>query len=174
VEGPAERHHFEKIVLPHLDSAYNLARWLTRDPHDAEDVVQEALCRALRYFGNFRGGDGRTWLLKVVRNTCYTWLQRHRGHEPAVQFNEELVTGSETLNPEKLFLRRADRQMLLEAIEALPAAFREVVILRDLEELSYQEIAEIMAVPLGTVMSRLSRGRRHLQQRLAHCLGGEA
>jgi RNA polymerase sigma-70 factor (ECF subfamily) len=167
-----DRTRFEQAVLPHLDAAYNLARWLTRDPHDAEDVVQEALCRALRFFGGFRGGDVRTWVLKVVRTTCYTWLQRHRARELTAPLDEDSsAAGSEALNPEKLFLQRADRQMLLEAIESLPVEFREAVVLRELEGLSYQEIAGVAGVPLGTVMSRLSRGRKQLQQRLAHCLG---
>jgi RNA polymerase sigma-70 factor (ECF subfamily) len=174
VESLREQARFEQIILPHLDAAYNLARWLTRNPHDAEDVVQEALCRALRFFHGFRGGDARTWLLKVVRNTCYTWLEQHRGRQPAAPFNEqEHDSASDLLNPEKMFLRRADRQMLLDAMEALPVHYREALILRELEGLSYQEIATITGVPLGTVMSRLARGRRHLQHRLALCLGGE-
>jgi RNA polymerase sigma-70 factor (ECF subfamily) len=174
VEGSRDQARFEQIILPHLDSAYNLARWLTRDPHDAEDVVQEALCRALRYFCGYRGGDARTWLLKVVRNTCYTWLERHRIRPLPASFNEEEHdVGSDALNPERMFLRRADRQMVLEALEALPVAYREVMILRELEGLSYQDIATVTGTPVGTVMSRLARGRRHLQQSLAHCLGGE-
>jgi RNA polymerase sigma-70 factor (ECF subfamily) len=174
VEASGLQTRFEHIILPHLDSAYNLARWLTHDAHDAEDVVQEALYRALRFFDGYRGGDARTWLLKVVRNTCYTWLERHRARPPAAPFEEEEHDlGSDSLNPEKLFLRRADRQLLLEAIEALPVAFRETVILRDLEGLSYQEIATVTGNPVGTVMSRLARGRRQLQKSLAHCLGPE-
>src|SRR4051794_35492997 len=114
---------FERAVLPCLDAAYNLARWLTRDPNDAEDVVQEALCRALRFFAGFRGGDVRSWLLKVVRTTCYTWLQRHRARELLPLDEESREAGSDDLNPEKLFLQRADRQMLLDAIEALPVTF---------------------------------------------------
>jgi RNA polymerase sigma-70 factor (ECF subfamily) len=166
----AERTRFEEVMLPYLDAAYNLARWLTRDATDAEDVVQEALCRALRFFGGFRGGDARAWLLRVVRTTCYTWLQRHRSRDLTEPLDE---VGSDALNPEKLFLQRADRQMLLDAIEALPVAFREVVVLRELEEMTYQEIAVVTAVPLGTVMSRLARARKQLQQRLAHTLGEE-
>jgi RNA polymerase sigma-70 factor (ECF subfamily) len=175
LEALGEHSRFEQTILPHLDSAYNLARWLARDAHDAEEIAQEALCRALRFFDSFRGGDARTWLLKVVRNTCYTWLERHRSRAPAESYEEDLHDPrSEALNPAKLLLRHADRQMLMEAMEELPVAFREAVILRDLEGLSYQEIAAVTAVPLGTVMSRLSRGRRQLQQRLAHCLGEES
>jgi RNA polymerase sigma-70 factor (ECF subfamily) len=175
VEALSQQTRFEQVVLPHLDSAYNLARWLTHDAHDAEDVTQEALCRALRFFGGYRGGNPRTWLLKVVRNTCYSWLERHHKRPPLAAFDEEEHdAGSDALNPEKLFFRRADRQMLLEAIEALPVAFREAVVLRDLEGLSYQDIATVTGNPIGTVMSRLARGRRQLQRSLAHCLGEEA
>ena len=169
-----KRSRFEATVLPHLDAAYNLARWLTRDGHDAEDVVQEAFCRAFQFFDGFRGGDARAWLLQVVRNTCYTWMGRHRGREPVLSFDEELHgQASEALNPEKLVLRRADVQMLREAVEALPVPFREVIVLRELEGLSYQEIAAVAGIPVGTVMSRLARARGRLQQRLAECLGKE-
>jgi RNA polymerase sigma-70 factor (ECF subfamily) len=160
-------------VLPHLDAAYNLARWLTGNDHDAEDVVQEAYARAWKFFEGFRGGDARAWVLTVVRRTCYTWLQQHRGRE-AASFDEGLHDeGSEALNPEKLFLRRADRELLRQAIEALPLDFREVVVLRDLEGCSYQEVAAVAGIPLGTVMSRLARARKQLQQRLAHCADKE-
>jgi RNA polymerase sigma-70 factor (ECF subfamily) len=170
----AERTRFEQAVLPHLDAAYNLARWLTRNANDAEDVVQEAFCRALRFFGGFRGGDARAWLLKVVRTTCYTWLQRHRARDLTAPLDEDRdEAGSYALNPERLFLQRADKHMLLEAIEDLPVTFREVIVLRELEELTYQEIAGVAGVPLGTVMSRLSRARKQLQDRLAHTLGEE-
>jgi RNA polymerase sigma-70 factor (ECF subfamily) len=174
VSEPKEQARFEQAVLPYLDAAYNLARWLTRDPHDAEDVVQEALCRALRFFGGFRGGDARTWLLKIVRTTCCTWLQRHRARDLTAPLEEDRhEAGSDALNPEKLFLQRADRQMLLEAIEALPLAFREAIVLREIEGLTYQQISTVAEVPLGTVMSRLARARKQLQERLAHCLGEE-
>jgi RNA polymerase sigma-70 factor (ECF subfamily) len=169
-----ERTRFEEAVLPHIDAAYNLARWLTHDDHDAEDVVQEAYYRAFKFFRGFRGGDGRAWLLTVVRHTCYTWLQRHRGRESTMPFDEDLHSGEgDTFNPERLFLQRADRQMLREAMEALPTEFREVLVLREMESLSYQEIAAIVNIPIGTVMSRLSRARKQLQQRLAPCAGEE-
>jgi RNA polymerase sigma-70 factor (ECF subfamily) len=167
-----DRARFEEMALPHLDAAYNLARWLTHDPHDAEDVVQEAYFRALKFFHSFRGGDGRAWLLTIVRHTCYTWLQQHRGRQLPTSFNEELHSGEdESLNPERLFLQRADSQMLRDAMEALPVDFREVVVLREMEGLSYQEIAVVIDAPVGTVMSRLARGRKRLQQHLAPCAG---
>jgi RNA polymerase sigma-70 factor (ECF subfamily) len=171
---PSKQQRFEGAVLPHLDAAYNLARWLTRDGHDAEDVVQEAFCRAFQFFDGFRGGNPRAWLLQIVRHTSYTWLERHRERQPALSFDEGLHgEASEALNPEKLFLQRADRQMLREAVEALPVPFREVIVLRELEGLSYQEIAAVAGIPVGTVMSRLARARGRLQQRLAECLGKE-
>jgi RNA polymerase sigma-70 factor (ECF subfamily) len=171
---PSTRRRFEEVVLPHLDAAYNLARWLTRDGHDAEDVVQEAFCRAVKFFDGFRGGDARSWLLRVVRHTCYTWLERHRGREVTTSFDEDLHgEASDALNPEKLFWRRCDQQLLREAVEALPLPYREVIVLRELEGLSYQEIAAVAAIPLGTVMSRLARARGRLQQHLAECLGRE-
>jgi RNA polymerase sigma-70 factor (ECF subfamily) len=168
-----ERGRFERATLPHLDAAYNLARWLTRDEHAAEDVVQEAFCRAARYFAGFRGGDGRTWLLAVVRRSAYDWLQKQQTWK-AVAFDEEAHgTGDDSLNPEYLAVRRADRERLLDAIEELPPEFREVVVLRELEELSYQQIAAVADVPVGTVMSRLSRARKQLQRLLAACPEGE-
>jgi RNA polymerase sigma-70 factor (ECF subfamily) len=171
---PSKRSRFEATVLPHLDAAYNLARWLTRDGHDAEDVVQEAFCRAFQFFDGYRGGDARAWLLQVVRRTCYTWLARERGREPTLSYDDELHgEASEALNPEKLVLRRADQEMLREAVEALPLPFREVIVLRELEGLSYQEIAAVAGIPVGTVMSRLARARGRLQQRLAECPGKE-
>jgi RNA polymerase sigma-70 factor, ECF subfamily len=170
---PALRAQFEDAVLPHLDAAYNLARWLTSDGHDAEDVVQEAYLRAYKFFPGFRGGNARSWLLTVVRHTCYTWLKRHRGGGQAVPFDEAQGEGSEAMNPEKLFLQRADQELLRQALEALAVEFREVLVLRELEGLSYQEIAAVAGIPLGTVMSRLSRARRQLQQHLARCAGEE-
>lgn len=172
MQETTDRAHFEEMALPHLDAAYNLARWLTHDPHDAEDVVQEAYFRAFKFFHGFRGGDGRAWLLTIVRHTCYTWLQQHRGRQLSTSFNEEMHSGEgETLNPERLFLQRADSQMLREAMEALPVDFREVIVLREMEGLSYQEIAVVINAPVGTVMSRLARGRKRLQQHLAPCAG---
>jgi RNA polymerase sigma-70 factor (ECF subfamily) len=159
---------FEQAVVPHLDAAYNLARWLTRRDHDAEDVVQEATLRAYRSFDRFRGGDGRAWLLAIVRNTCYTWLEKNRAHEPATAFDEEIHSGPGHMEgPEGALLRDEERQRLGRALEELPPEFREVIVLRELEGLSYKEIAAVAGVPLGTVMSRLARGRQRLQECLA-------
>jgi len=153
---------FEQTVLPHLDAAYNLARWLTRNDTDAADVVQEAFLRALKFFGGFRGGDTRAWLLTIVRNACYTWLRRNRVNELATPFDEE-THSVESDDPETILLEGADREMLRQALEALPVEFREVVILRELEGLSYKEIAGVADVPVGTVMSRLARARKRLR-----------
>jgi RNA polymerase sigma factor (sigma-70 family) len=159
---------FEQTALPHLAAAYNLARWLTRNDHDAEDVVQEAYARAFKFFGSFHGGDGRAWLLAIVRHTAYSWLQRNREHELMTAFDEEIHSvEAETANPETLLLQRSHQQLLQEALEELPVEFREVIVLRELEGLSYKEIAHIADLPLGSVMSRLARARRRLQQRLA-------
>ncbi len=168
-----EQRRFEQVTLPHLDAAYNLARWLTRDEDGAQDVVQEAYCRAVRFFASFRGGDGRTWLLAVVRRASYDWLQKRRAWA-AASFDEELHgQADESMNPESLAVRKADQQLLRQALEELPPEFREVAVLRELEGLSYQEIAAVIEVPLGTVMSRLSRARKQLLKRLAPCLGEE-
>jgi len=161
---------FEQNVIPHLNAAYNLARWLTRNGQDAEDLVQEAYLRAFRSFDTFQGGggDGRAWLLTVVRNTCFTWLKK-RGHQPAVECDEQMHSApDESPNAESILLAQADLGSLQDCLEALPAEFREAIVLRELEELSYKEISEIARVPVGTVMSRLARARKRLQQ----CLTG--
>jgi RNA polymerase sigma-70 factor (ECF subfamily) len=156
---------FEEAILPHLGAAYNLARWLTRDAHDAEDVVQEAYLRALQFFGGFRGGDGRAWLLAIVRNTCYTWLERKRAHKPATAFDEETHGAAPAAQgPDAQLLRQEDAQLLRRALEELPPEFREVIVLRELEDLSYRQIAEVTGAPIGTVMSRLARARERLQR----------
>jgi RNA polymerase sigma-70 factor (ECF subfamily) len=158
---------FEQAVLPHLEAAYNLARWLTRNDHDAEDVVQEAFLRAYQFFAGFHGTDGRAWLLATVRNTCYTWLERNRAREPVAVFDEEKHGAADSAaNPLSRVLQSEDRQLLRQAVEALPAEYREVIVLRELEGLSYKDIAAIVDVPLGTVMSRLARARDRLQQGL--------
>jgi len=156
---------FERNVLPHLKAAYNLARWLTRNDHDAEDVVQEAYLRAFRYFGSFRGGDSRIWLLAIVRNVYHTWVQRNSARASG-RLADEAIEGMESpsLSPEARMLQTADHQRLRQALEQLPLEYREVIVLRELEELSYREIADIAGVPLGTVMSRLARARKRLQQ----------
>jgi RNA polymerase sigma-70 factor, ECF subfamily len=156
---------FEQIMLPHLDAAYNLARWLTRNEDDAQDMVQEAYLRAFQFFDGFRGVDGRAWLLTIVRNTCYTWLQQNRAHEPPTMFDEEIHSlDSDASNPATLVLQSADQGLLRQAVDELPVAFREVVVLRDLEGFSYKDIAEIANIPVGTVMSRLARAREQLKQ----------
>jgi RNA polymerase sigma-70 factor (ECF subfamily) len=159
---------FENAVLPHLDAAYNLARWLTRNDADAEDVVQEAYLRAFRFFGGFHGEDGRAWLLGIVRNTTYTWMQRNRSPELNMPLDDELhEVKSNDLNPEALLLQKADARILRQALEELPLEFREVLVLRELEEMSYKQIAVMADLPIGTVMSRLARARKRLQQILA-------
>jgi RNA polymerase sigma-70 factor (ECF subfamily) len=153
-------------MLPHLDAAYNLARWLTGNETDAEDVVQEAYLRAFKFFGGFHGDNSRAWLLKIVRNACYTWRQHNRVHDLATEFDEQVHSG-ESETPEIIVLQTVDTHVLKHALEALPAEFREAVILRELEGLSYKDIANIAEVPVGTVMSRLARARKRLQQSLA-------
>jgi RNA polymerase sigma-70 factor (ECF subfamily) len=167
LQAADERARFEQALLPHLGAAYNLARWLTRDDHAAEDVVQEAYLRALKSFGGFHGTDGRAWLLTIVRNACYTWLQQKRTRGPVMAFDEETHgAAAQVLNPEQQLLRKEDQQAVRQAVEELPVDLREVVVLRELEGLSYKEIAAVADIPLGTVMSRLARARERLQQRL--------
>ena len=154
--------NFEEVFLPHLDAAYNLARWLTRDPADADDVVQEAFMRAFRFSDGFHGGDSRSWILKIVRNTCFTWLKKNRSKELVYELEvdqHEAATG----NPEELLLENADRKMLRDLLDELPAPYKEIIVLRDLEGLSYKEISSVTDLPLGTVMSRLARARKRLQ-----------
>lgn len=161
---------FEKIVMPHLNAAYNLARWLTRTGPDAEDLVQEAYLRAFRSFDTFQGQDGRAWLLAVVRNTCFTWL-RKQGNEQTVEFDEQMHSADdESPDAESVLLNQAALGRLQGCLEALPTEFREAIVLRELEELSYKEISDIAGVPVGTVMSRLARARKRLQQCLAGAL----
>src|SRR6266852_5571328 len=154
--------------MPHLDAAYNLARWLTRNEHDAQDVVQDAFLRAFKYFGGFHGGNSRSWLLSIVRNTAYTWLQKNRKQELATVFDEEMHDIEDPAsNPDVLLPNNSDQQEIRRAVEQLPVEFREVMILRELEGMSYKEIAEMADVPIGTVMSRLARGRKHLLEIVA-------
>jgi RNA polymerase sigma-70 factor (ECF subfamily) len=158
---------FEQVMLPHLDAAYNLARWLLRHEHDAEDCVQEAYLLAFKAFARFRGGDGRAWLLTIVRNTCYSCLRKSVRAEPAVPFDEQLHGAVADTAGRAGFWRREDvREALDRALERLPAEFREVLVLHELEGLAYREIADVAAIPLGTVMSRLSRARARLQSEL--------
>ncbi len=158
---------FEQSVLPHLGAAYNLARWLLRNPADAEDVVQESYLRAFRFFGGYHGGDIRAWLLTIVRNTTYTWLQQNRSREFAEPFNHEVEEiQDDALDPETLVIQSAGVEALRKALNQLPIEFREIIVLREFEELSYKEISAIAEIPIGTVMSRLARARRRLQEQL--------
>jgi len=165
--GRGRLRRFEEAVLPHLAAAHNLARWLTRSDRDAEDVVQTAYLRALQFFDGFHGVNPRAWLLSIVLNAFYTWLKQNRVEELSAPFDEELHAGAAGQDPEADLLLHADRHLLRQALESLPVAYREVVVLRELEGLSYKEIAGIAGVPIGTVMSRLARGRRHLQDFVA-------
>jgi len=180
-KGPNTRLHettrasFEEAALPHLDAAYNLARWLTRNEVDAEDVVQEAFLRAFRFYENFHGLNCRSWLLTIVRNTCCTWLQANRAGEPTITFDEVMhCTETQSTSPDAALLSKSERELLQQAIEELPLEFREVIVLRELNGVSYNEIAEIVGIPIGTVMSRLARARGRLQQCLARRLGKES
>ncbi len=164
--------NFEETILPHLDAAYNLARWLTRDGADAEDVVQEAYLRAFKFFDGFHGDNARSWILKIVRNTCYSWLQKNRAHAVTTEFDEE-QHGVVDHDTEAVLIGNIDTQMLKRLLNELPLEFREIVILRELEGMSYKEIAGVSDLPLGTVMSRLARARARLQTGLVTCLKGE-
>jgi RNA polymerase sigma-70 factor (ECF subfamily) len=164
---------FEAQVLPHLDAAYNLARWITRNDHDAEDVVQEAFLRAMRYFDGMKGAEARPWLLAIVRNTCYTWLEKNRpgdlvGLDDAAPFAADTRSlhdaSPDDGNPEVVLLQSANRKLVNQALEELPVGYREVVVMREIEDLSYKEIATVAGIPLGTVMSRLARGRELLRR----------
>jgi RNA polymerase sigma-70 factor (ECF subfamily) len=166
---PDDNARFAETALPHLDAAYNLARWLTRDPADAADVVQEAMTRALRFFGSFRGGNGKSWLLTIVRNTAFDWMKaNHPAH--TVSHSEDRFSAeienmqAEGDTPEAALIRAADKHTLDTLIEALPPEFRECLVLRELEDLSYKEIAAVTGVPVGTVMSRLARARKLMQR----------
>jgi RNA polymerase sigma-70 factor, ECF subfamily len=156
-----DRLRFEQLVLPHVDAAFNLARWLLRRREDAEEVAQEALLRACRFFRGFHGGNARAWLLQIVRNTCYSWLGKNRPRELMVEFDEELHP-QPTATPESIAIADEDRERLCRALESLPPRFREILVLRELEGCSYKEIAAITSIPIGTVMSSLSRARRQL------------
>ena len=162
---------FERTVLVHLDAAYNLALWLTRDAHGAEDAVQDACVRACRFHASQQGPNAKAWFMAIVRNACLDWLkERSRGaHDPYDEDTHGVYRGlSETLEgPEAALARSSEARWVRECIAALPREYREVIVLRELEELSYKEISAIVDVPVGTVMSRLARGRDLLQQRLA-------
>jgi RNA polymerase sigma-70 factor (ECF subfamily) len=166
---------FEQAILTHLDAAHNLARWLVRSPADADDVVQESCLRALRFFDGFRGGDSRAWLLKIVRNTCYSWVRKNRPAEISDEFDEMLHTPEQTTDsPEARLISRGESDRVRKALEALPLTFREVLVLREIEGLSYKEIADVTGVAMGTVMSSLSRARQKLRDQLSTAAGKEA
>jgi RNA polymerase sigma-70 factor, ECF subfamily len=171
-----ESSRFEELVVPHLDAGYNLARWLTRSSQDAEDVVQDACVRALKYLGALRGSDARAWFLTIVRHAFYDWSKRNR---PPAEVSDDgtaidLTEDPGAIDPEQAALRSAESRVLADAVGQLPLAFREVLILRELEDLSYKEIARIANIPIGTVMSRLARARSLLQRSpLLHAMRGE-
>jgi RNA polymerase sigma-70 factor (ECF subfamily) len=170
VSGDDRLKRFEQTVLPHLDAAYNLARWLARNDQDAEDIVQDACLRAFRFFDGFHGDDAKPWLLAILRNRYYDWQARRRDHLPLALFDGadeadgsgEAPSPADPDSPESLLLGHERRAILNRAIAALPPEFREVIVLRELEDLSYKEIAAIIGTPVGTVMSRLARARKQL------------
>jgi RNA polymerase sigma-70 factor, ECF subfamily len=166
-----ERERFERLVMPHQDAAFNLARWLVRSRTDAEDVVQDAMMRAYRFFTGFHGGDARAWLLQIVRNVCYTWMDKHRKVEMTTEFNETIHLGGATQSPEAAAVASNERERLMKALESLPPRSREVLVLRELEGCSYKEIATITSIPIGTVMSTLARARERLQETLRPVTG---
>ena len=165
---PTKLERFEQLVVPHLNSAYNLARWLVRNEQDAQDIVQEAYLRAFRFFDGFHGGDGKAWLLAIVRNTSRTWLHQVANRDAAAEFDENQHGFSDSsLGPEARLIQQATVEFVRECIEELPVEYRVALVMREMEELSYKEIAEAMSVPLGTVMSRLARARTRLQNCLS-------
>lgn len=165
---PIKTQRFQAMVMPHINSAYNLARWLTHGHADAEDIVQETYLRAFKFFDSFHGDDSRVWLLSIVRNTFYTWYSQNKVHNQNTPFEEDLqrtdagAERSDAENPEHILLQKDSQRILNQALRELPIEFREVMVLRELEELSYKQIADIVQMPIGTVMSRLGRGRKQL------------
>jgi RNA polymerase sigma-70 factor, ECF subfamily len=158
---------FERTFLPHMDAAYNLARWIVRDDQDAQDVVQEAYLRAMRFAGGFRGGNARAWLLTIVRNTSFTWLKRNRGPDQPLEFDESVhLDDTEEAGLDADAVKKADQAMVRAALQELRDEFREIIVMREIEGLSYKEIAEVVEVPIGTVMSRLARARAQLARLL--------
>ena len=170
----AELASFEDVMLPHLDAAHNLAKWLLRNEEDARDVVQEAYLRAFKSFGGFHGSNGRAWLLTIVRNTSYTLLKKNRAVDLTTTFDEEIHAASdESASPAIILEHAEDAERVTKAMDELPAEFREILVLRHQEGLSYKEIAEIAQIPPGTVMSRLARARAKLKEYLAARIGRE-
>ena len=160
-----EVERFERVVVPHLDDAYTLARYLLRDEHDAQDAVQDAVLRAIRYFDGYREGDARAWLLAIVRNCCLTWQRKYRADRVTVSFAEDIVPPiTDGRATDAAAIARSERLLLERAIAELPTEFREVIVLREIEDLSYREISDVVGVPIGTVMSRLARARKRLSE----------
>jgi RNA polymerase sigma-70 factor (ECF subfamily) len=171
-DRPVASERFEDVVLPHLDAAYRLARWLIRNEHDAEDIVQEASLRALRYFQTFAGRNGRAWFLRIVRNTCWSWRAQTARTATDI-FDEDQHKGAQlTCDPETLLLHAADASLIDETLRNLPDRYRELLVLRELEGLSYQELADVLEIPIGTVMSGLSRARQAFRRALETRLKG--
>lgn len=162
---PHDKSRFENLVLPHLDRAFKFAYRLLRNRADAEDVVQEAMLRAYRFFDRFQGDDARAWLLQIVRNTCYSWLEKNRPFELMTEFDEELHQRPGQ-TPEAVTAQNHEQYRFMQALESLPARSREIIVLRELEDCSYKEIADMIGVPMGTVMSTLFRARERLQRSL--------
>lgn len=170
----AELASFEEAIMPHIDAAHNLAKWLLRNEEDAKDVVQEAYLRAFKSFSGFHGSNGRAWLLTIVRNTSYTLLKKNRAVDLTTSFDEEIhVTGDESASPATIVEHAEDAELITKAMDELPTEFREILVLRHQEGLSYKEIADIAQVPPGTVMSRLARARAKLREYLATQIGKE-
>jgi RNA polymerase sigma-70 factor (ECF subfamily) len=170
-QATAEGTRFETVLLSHLDAAYNLARWLVRNPQDAEDVVQEAYLRAFKFQEGYQGGDARAWLLKIVRNASYSFLEKRRPPEVVEEFDETVHQQSvESPTIETALIKDAESRVVRDSIERLPANFREILILREFEGLSYKQIAEVVGIPIGTVMSSIARARAQLREFI---LGGE-
>ena len=165
---------FEAMMLPHLDAAYNLAKWLLRNEQDAQDVVQEAFLRAFKSFGGFHGSNGRAWLLTIVRNTSYTLLKKKRVADLSTPFDEEIhASGDESVSVATILERSEDAELIRQAMDDMPAEFREILTLRHQEDLSYKEIADIAQIAPGTVMSRLARARAKLKECLAARIGNQ-
>lgn len=174
MHGDSRTARFEQTFLPHLDAAHNLARWLLRSAQDAEDVVQEAYLRAFEAYDSFRGQSAKGWLLAIVRNACFTRLRRAVAAGEAAEFDEQIHSPEEAAgDPETLAIEESGSRVLLAALEALPEEFREAIVMRELEELSYKEIASITGVPIGTVMSRLARARERLRCELQEAAAKE-
>ena len=168
--GHVSEDRFEQLILPHLDDAYTLARYLLRDAHDAQDAVQEAALRAFRYFDSYRGGDARAWFLAIVRNCCHTWKRQQGDLRTIALVDTHVELPHESYATDDAAIGASERENIERIMAELPNEFREVLVLRELQELSYVQIGEVLGVPIGTVMSRLSRARK----RVAARLGGHA